>query len=307
MSHTPKPLQDFLNEVNALPPATTFEAKTVREMSILLTQKMALPETPVALVENRVCHLATHDIPVRIYHPEPTKTLPLILYYHGGGHLNGSVETYDRFCRRIATTTHCVVASVDYRLAPEFPYPNGLNDCIAAFETRSDYLKNLSIDLNCVFLMGDSAGGCLSISVAHHAKLKQDTAIRGLGLIYPSTDYTLQQDSLKRYGKGFLLTKDRMIWYFNQYFQHGEDHIKPSPLYFNHLEKLPPCYIAVAEFDPLSDEAYAFAKKLQEKSVPVQLETFQGMVHGFAQLPKLVPDQVSQLLHSIADFIKILK
>ncbi|WP_244946893.1 alpha/beta hydrolase [Legionella israelensis] len=298
----PKPLQDFLDEVNK--GKSSYTPVDVRMQSEKVAAIFALPKLELPFIINRFFHYSDHLIPVRIYHPKPEISLPVILHFHGGGHVAGSLETHDAICRRIAKSSECIVIAVDYRLAPEFPYPAGLEDCFAAFEERAKILKDIHADVNQVFLMGDSAGGNLALSVCHKAKKKGDQQIQGLALIYPSVDFAMQYDSIHRNGQGYLLTQEKIKWYFEHYFAKGGDRIKASPINFDHLELLPPIYIAVAEYDPLYDEGLAFAEKVKNLNVPITLENFKGMIHAFAQLEKLVPEQVMQLVDSTGSFIK---
>ena len=256
------------------------------------------------LIIDRVFDSNKHAIAARIYHPDPQKKRPVIIYFHGGGHVCGSLETHDALCRRIAIASECVVILVGYRLAPEYTYPTGLIDCMTAFKQRTMLLNGLQADCDRVFFVGDSAGGNLALTVCYQLKEKQDTAIKGLALIYPSVDFSMAHDSFQRNGEGFLLTKEKIRWYFEQYFAKGEDRMEASPLYFKQLGLFPPLYIAVAEYDPLHDEGIAFAKKAESLGVRVLLEEFKGMIHVFAQLEKIVPDQVLQLVTSIGCFIK---
>jgi acetyl esterase/lipase len=304
MGHTiPKALANFLNEVNSLDPVA-FSIENVRELSKKMAVIYSLPKLEVPLVINRQFLSGSHTIPVRLYHPNPEQKRPLLVYYHGGGHANGSLDTYDSLCRRLALASQCLVLSVGYRLAPEFPFPAGLHDCLAAYQQRDVILKDLQVLPDWVFLAGDSAGGNLALSVCHQMKEQGEDAIKGLVLIYPSVDYSMNYDSYQRNGHGFLLTREKIAWYFDLYFSQGGDRKQASPIHFQHLELLPPIYLAVAEYDPLIDEAILFAEKLRKLGVKIQLETFNGMIHGFAPLETIVPEQVFQLVHSAGNFIK---
>ncbi|ARB91791.1 alpha/beta hydrolase [Legionella longbeachae] len=307
MSHNdiPRSLQNFLDLVNTK--SFIYTPEEVRDLAEKTSEAFVVqPKTFVPLISDQEVKLVRHQIATRIYHPAPQKKLPLTFYFHGGGHLSGSIKTHDALCRRIAVASNSVVVSVGYRLAPEFPYPAGLLDCIAVFEQREPLLKDFQVNTEHVFLVGDSAGGNLAISVGHKMKERGDTAIKGLALIYPSVDFSMNYDSYQRNGTGFLLTREKIKWYFDNYFRNGDDRIQASPIYFKHLELLPPCYIAAAEYDPLFDEAITFAKKIEALGVVVQLEEFKGMIHIFAQLELFVPDQVAQLVASIGSFIKSL-
>ncbi|QMT59877.1 alpha/beta hydrolase [Legionella sp. PC997] len=301
--HIPQSLQNFLDLTNTK--QAVLIPEEVRDLAEKTAEAFALPKVYVPLVSNPVLRVADLEIPTRIYHPAPQKKLSLIIYFHGGGHLSGSLDTHDALCRRIAVTCQVVVLSVGYRLAPEFPYPAGLMDCIAVFEQRVALLKEFQVDTHHVFVAGDSAGGNLALSVCHQMKELGDQAIKGLVLIYPSVDFSMNYQSYQRNGEGYLLTRDKIKWYFDNYFKNGGDRIQASPMYFKHLELLPPCYIAAAEYDPLFDEAIDFAKKIKNLGVTVELEEFKGMIHVFAQLEIFVPDQVSRLIESIEYFIKV--
>ncbi|HHT0592222.1 TPA: alpha/beta hydrolase [Legionella anisa] len=300
--HIPQSLQNFLDLTNTRP--AVFIPEEVRDLSEKTAEAFALPKLFVPLISNPVLRLADHEIATRIYHPAPQKKLPLLIYFHGGGHLSGSLETHDALCRRIAVASNSVVLSVGYRLAPEFPYPAGLLDCMAVFEQRVELLNEFQVNMDHVFLAGDSAGGNLALSVCHQMKECGDLAIKGLVLIYPSVDFSMNYESYQRNGEGFLLTREKVKWYFDNYFKNGGNRTQASPMYFKHLELLPPCYIAAAEYDPLFDEAIAFAKKIKTLGVSVELEEFKGMIHVFAQLEIFVPDQVARLVESIEYFLK---
>ena len=171
----PEALQIFLEQINAMPIVELTPAQ-LRAVSETLTQQLSLPKIEeVALVQDRQC-----EVPVRLYHPKPQQTLPLMIYFHGGGHVNGSLETHDALCRRLAVVSHCVVLSVGYRLAPEHPYPAGLEDCIAVFQKRVALLKDVAVNTQHVILAGDSAGGNLALSVCHAMKLQGDQATRSI-------------------------------------------------------------------------------------------------------------------------------
>lgn len=297
-------LLEFMAYVNSNKPIQ--EIGAFRQMIVSMVDSMVAEEISIALIEDRVYHSAGHQLPVRIYHPCPEKTVPLIVYYHGGGHAAGSIDTHNQLCCRIAAKTQCAVMSVEYRLAPEHKFPAGLNDCIAALEHRFDLLEHLNINAKQVVVAGDSAGGNLALSVTKAMIDKGDHSIAGIALIYPSVDFTMSDahDSLRSFADGYLLTKEKIQWYVEQYFNPDDDLKAASPLYFDHLDQFPPVYMAVAECDPLRDEGVAMAMKLKEAGVSVTLEEYSGMIHVFAQLERLVPHQVDALMNSIAGFCR---
>ena len=298
----PKPLQKMLEQAAQQPEVKDIEA--LRELTEWSVTQFNWPKVALPKVEDRSIQKSDGlNIPVRIYHPAPTLSLPVMFYFHGGVHVVGSIDTHDALCRRIASQSDCIVVSVGYRLAPESPYPNGLNDCAYVFQQRNNLLQDFHCQPDQVFLAGDSAGGALAVTVAHQALASDKQCLAGLILLYPSLDYTLQHDSIERFAEGYLLTKDKIEWYFDQYFANGGDRVEASPLYFDDLSGLVPIYLAVAEYDPLHDEATEFAHKAHGQNVVVELEIFKGMVHIFAQLDELVPRQFQRLLNHIQLFV----
>ncbi|WP_133129028.1 alpha/beta hydrolase [Legionella nagasakiensis] len=300
-SNIPERLQSFLDFANTLKMPET--PKEARERTEKVSEAFAIPKLKLPFTTERSFSVENMSIPIRIYHPKPEDELPVILYLHGGGHVTGSLESYDALCRKLADACQCVLMSIGYRLAPEFPYPAGIYDCINAVIKRTSILNGIQADLSQFFLIGDSAGGNLALTATYLLEQQERQAIRGLGLIYPSVDFTMQSNSIQHKGKKYLLTEERIRWFFDHYFAHGGDRLKASPLFFEHLERFPQLYIALAEHDPLVDEGLAFAKKANDAGVKVQLEEFSGMVHGFAQLYAIVPQQVLQLIKSIETFI----
>lgn len=298
----PKSLKKLLEQASYQPEIK--DVAHLRQITELSVTQYNWPKVELPKVENRWVKAADgFDIPVRLYHPDPTLSLPVMLYFHGGGHVTGHIDTHDALCRRIASQSHCIVASLDYRLAPESPYPTGLNDCFKVFQQRSYLLADIKWQSNQLFLAGDSAGGTLAVTVAHQISDFEKQYLAGLILLYPSLGYTMQHDSVERMGEGYLLTKKKIQWYFDLYFANGGDRQEASPFYFEDLNNLPPIYIAVAEYDPLYDEALAFAYKTRAHGAPVELEVFKGMVHTFAQLGELVPQQFQRLLNHIQLFV----
>ena len=305
MSNIPKSIQDFLDEINAEQKGG-FDPYVMRENAEKTKDNMCLPKVEIELILDRQVATSENVIPVRIYHPSPTKALPVLFHYHGGGHVIGSIETHDSTCRRLANTCNVVVVAVEYRLAPEHPYPAGLNDCLTVFKKRKALLSDLNVDLNSIFLAGDSAGGNLAVSVAYKAKLWGVAEVKGLILIYPSVDFTLQHDSIFRLGSGYLLEKEDIEGFFQCYLKDTsmEKRKEISPLYFDSLSILPSTYLAIAEFDPLYDEGVLFSQELTKAGVSVKVEIIPGMIHIFMLLEKLAIKQINQVISSINDFIK---
>lgn len=241
------------------------------------------------------------EIPFRIYSPAPTKPLPVVIHLHGGGHMCGDIDTYDAISRRIAKFTNSIVITLDYRLAPEYPYPNAIKDCEILLAHYPSLLEGLAFKDE-VILAGDSAGGALAATLSSTNKADGPNISKQI-LIYPSLDYTMTQPSIDNYQSGYLLEKAGIAWYFDNYLQHGEDRKQVSPLYMPLSAKPPETLMIIAECDPLQDEAYAYAEKLKQTGVTVSQHTTKGMVHAFMQLHSLVEEECIEVYELMNQFI----
>jgi len=298
----PPKLQTFLDYVNQ--GKSVINASEVRQQLDSLVKQFALPTPNLACVINRTWCVDDHAVPVQIYHPSPQHPLPLLLYFHGGGHLCGSLETHDHFCRYLALATQSVVMAPEYRLSPEYPYPCGLQDCLSVALNSEKILQGMLVDTQKILLAGDSAGGSLALTICRQLQTAHGIKVDKLLLLYPSTDYTLSQPSIQTYAKGYLLETEKIRWYFDQYFPTHISRLSASPLYFEDLHHFPPTYIALAEYDPLYDEGKAMAIRLKQHGVPVQVEHLPGMIHAFVHLEKMLYPQIMRLVKGMADFTK---
>jgi acetyl esterase len=231
-----------------------------------------------------------NGIPARLYRPRIDVELGLFLYFHGGGWVIGNLETHDDVCRAIANRSGHAVLSVDYRLAPEFPFPTPLNDCLNATRWAFDHAHDLGCDPNRIALGGDSAGGNLAIVVA----LETDVPLRGLVLIYPATDSTQKQRSQDENADAPILSKAIVTWFLDHYLAQGVSRVDPrvSPLSATDaaLIKLPPTLVITAEFDPLRDEGEAFAARLSSLGVPTSAVRYSGQIHDFIRMSRFLDD-----------------
>lgn len=267
--------------------------------SALVTKHPALPRVVDALVAG-----PEYDVPVRIYDPRPQVAKPVCVYIHGGGHTAGSVTVYDGICRKLATTSGQIVVSVEYRLAPECPYPSALNDCLQVVRHIWETLDSK----NCLYerrlsVAGDSGGGALTATLSAQLQHEAFNPISRQVLIYPNLDYTLGQASIDRLAEGYLLEKTRIHWYYDQYFQRSEDRMAASPLYMAFSEQLPETLIFTAGFCPLQDEALAYLKKLDLVGVKRQHHHFPDMLHAFLNMEDLVPSSCEAVYEHIASFL----
>ena len=221
-------------------------------------------------------------IPVRIYWPSEEPGLPILVWYHGGGWVTGSVDIADPTARRLCNLGGCIVISVDYRLAPEHPYPAGRDDAYAAVVWAFQNAKRFGGDSERIAVGGDSAGATLAAVVAQMVRDRAGIPLRHQLLVYPVTEAAMDTMSYRE-NTTFGLNRDSMAWYWDQYAPPGVDRAEAyvSPLRATNLEGLPPAYVVTAECDPLRDEGDAYAEALRGAGVPVEMECFAGQIHGF--------------------------
>ncbi|WP_051378488.1 alpha/beta hydrolase [Derxia gummosa] len=225
------------------------------------------------------------EIGVRLYWPgEPdwTAPLPLLVFLHGGGFTVGSAATHDRIVRRLCTGAGCAVASVEYRLAPEHPFPAAFEDAWDALAHFAAEAGRYGIDPARIAIGGDSAGGTLSAACAIAARDAGLPLALQL-LIYPGTDSHQDTESHLRLADGFLLTRKTILWFFGHYLtgESARTDWRFAPLCAPSLGGVAPAWVCVAEFDPLVDEGVAYARRLQAAGVPTELRFYAGMVHNF--------------------------
>lgn len=251
---------------------------------------MAGEPAPVYQVTDQV----VANIPVRIYRPAAEPVLPAVVYLHGGWFNAGGLNTHDTPLRTLANLSGAIVIAVDYRLAPEHPFPAGLNDCRAVLD---EVLRNgaiYGIDTHRVAIAGDSAGGALAAAISQRAVCQV--------LIYPVTSSSLDTPSWTTFADGpnLTLAGAEIAWYM-----YTSDRTNPdaSPLHATDLSTKPPTLIITAEYDPLRDEALLYAAKLAAAGVPVQSSQYPGMIHGFFQMGGIIPDG-NKAIAEVADFLK---
>jgi acetyl esterase len=245
---------------------------------------LAPPGPEMASVEDRT----VEGVPVRSYRPEGEGPLPVLVWFHGGGWVIGSVEESDVTARTLADRSGAIVVSVDYRLAPEHPFPAAPDDCIAVTRWVLDHAAELGGDGGRVAIGGDSAGGNLAAVVAHALRGELSFQL----LVYPATDATMSHPSIEENAEGYLLTKNAMEWFFGHYTNAaGVDRTdaRLSPLYNTDWSGLPPALVITAEFDPLRDEGEAYAAKLRDAGVAADVSRYDGQIHGFFTLGALMP------------------
>jgi acetyl esterase len=279
-----KALLDQMAEAGA-PPFETLSPEQAREMIVQMRDLAGEPES-VAKVEDRTISSSNGTIPVRVYTPEGTGPFPVLVYFHGGGWVIGSIDTIDAPCRSLANRSGCVVVSVEYRLAPEHKFPAGPEDCYAATRYVAQNAAEFNVDPQRLAIGGDSAGGNLAAAVALMARDRGGPPIAFQLLVYPVTNHSYDTASYQENADGYLLTKNGMVWFWDHYLKDAEDGHNQiaSPLRALSLEGLPPASVITCEFDPLRDEGEAYAARLRESGVQVEAKRYDGLIHGAFQM-----------------------
>ncbi len=274
-----------------------------------------IPGPKIPLIKNSVINAHGQEIAVRIYHPEPEKSLPVLLHFHGGGHMCGSIELYDPISRELSVAANAIVICIDYRLAPEHPYPCGLDDCQYLLENYQELLKGYRFTEK-LYIAGDSAGGAICTTLVMNNIDNPKVNIDKQLLIYPSVDYTMSCPSLIENGQGFLLEADKIRWYFEQYFNVENIDLsddnnssaaalikKASPLLGRFDSRMPKTLVITAGCDPLRDEGTLYAEKAEQAGVTVEHYQFDELIHAYMLLSKLIPEQYQQTYMIINKFV----
>ena len=282
----------------------SLSVEEARQVSAAMAAMQGTPE-PVALTEDRMLPGPGGNIPVRIYVPSGRDPLPLLMYFHGGGWVIGDIESSDGLCRTLANAAKCIVASVDYRLAPEHPFPAAADDAYYATQWAAMNASGFGGDPSRIAVCGDSAGGNLAAVVALIARDRSGPAVQFQLLIYPVTDAACATPSYSENAEGYFLTKAAMQWFWNHYVPNDADRNHPyaSPLRANNLAGLPPALVITAEFDPLRDEGEQYAERLRAAGTPVQLTRYDGMIHGFFTMSGVI-DQGRRAIQQSAEALR---
>ena len=251
--------------------------------------RMPLEPDPVARVEDRRIPGPAGEIAVRLYAPEDPRGL--VVYFHGGGWVIGSLETHDLPLRTLANEAGCSVLSVDYRLAPEHRHPAAVEDGYAAVCWAAENAAELGADPARLAVGGDSAGGNLAAVASLLARERGGPALCFQLLVYPVTDHDFARPSYAENASGYFLERDDMRWFWDHYLPDAaaRDGMTASPLRVRDLSGLPPAHVITAEFDPLRDEGEAYAARLREAGVPVTHTRYDGQIHGFFAMAALIP------------------
>jgi acetyl esterase len=248
--------------------------------------RATFPRREEVTVEDRLARARDLAIPVRVYRPRSEDAgtlLPIVIYYHGGGMVVGSIETVDAHCRWLCVELQCLVVSVGYRLSPEFKFPAGVDDALAAAVYVQDNAVSLGGDASRIALVGESSGGTLVAVVCHELQRLSRPLPRAQVMIYPALDSSCKWDSFRRFEDGYFFTKKKWQWFLDHYLRTESDASDPraSPIRYERFEGLPPALIITAGLDPLVDSAKAYADKVAAAGVPVEYRCFEAWPHGF--------------------------
>jgi acetyl esterase len=262
----------------------------------------ALPREDVASVRDHSVSVQNGAIGVRVFTPHGVGTKPALVYFHGGGWVTGDVETHEGICRTLANAAGCVVASVDYRCAPEFAFPTAAEDAYAATRWVAERAGELGVDPGRLAVCGDSAGGNLAAVVPLMARDRGGPALAFQVLVYPVTDCDFARPSYTENAEGYLLTTESMRFYWDQYVPRAADRLHPyvSPIRAASLAGLPPALVITAEYDPLRDEGEAYAQALAAAGVPVAHTRYPGMIHAFFRFTNVLDAARAAVAETVA-------
>jgi acetyl esterase len=299
-------LREMIDEklANTTAPQWRLPIEEVRaSFRALWSPSMTGAPVEVAGVEDRTLDTDAGAVRVRVFTPEADGPVPIMMYFHGGGYVKGGLDETDAFCRRLARTTGNVVVSVEYRLAPEHPYPAALDDAYHSSLWAYENAETLGGTRVSFSMCGESAGGNLAAVVCLLARSGEKIEISRQVLLQPVVDFTLSFPSIEMPASECLVPREDLAWYYEEYYDGDIRDFRVSPIFADDLSGLPPALIITAEHDTLRDEGEAYADRLRSSGVPTEYSCYSGMIHGFLQLAGLV-DEAQQAIDEIAAFTR---
>jgi acetyl esterase len=276
-------IQALLDKGTGVPAAHTLPVDVARAQYEARIALMA-PPAEIARVREQTIDGPGGPLRIRIYAPRGTGPFPLLVFFHGSGFVLCSLDTHDGMCRNLCAAGGCVVASVDYRLAPEHKFPAGIDDCLYATRWAAAHAAELGADPTRIALAGDSAGANMAAVTALRVRDEGGPGLCGQLLLYPVTDYhTPGTPSYQENAEGYGLTRETMKWFWAHYLNDEADSAHPhaSPLRARDLIGLPPALVITAEYDPLRDEGEFYADRLKAARVHTASTRYLGVNHGF--------------------------
>ncbi|HMH53591.1 MAG TPA: alpha/beta hydrolase [Candidatus Acidoferrum sp.] len=279
----------------------------LRQQLRTMVSLMDEPAPPLARIEDIRIPGPAGALPARLYDAsgERNAARPVVLYFHGGGWVQGDLETHHGLCARIAQRSGALVIALDYRLAPEHPFPAAVDDCLAAYRWLRAQARELGVDPARIAVAGDSAGGNLAAVVSQQTALAGEPVPACQVLIYPAVDFALDTPSHRELAQGHVIPRDRIEWYATQYIPSSTDRLDPraAPLRAADLSGQPPTLVITAGFDPLRDEGHAYAERLRAAKVDAIDHEYPGQIHAFVSLTKAIPQGLAAT-HEIADYLR---
>ncbi|WBF55226.1 alpha/beta hydrolase [Lysinibacillus sp. JK80] len=278
------------------------EARAMRTV----TQWQSAHKPKLASIEDhKITVRDGEQITVRLYTPVLGKTLPVIVYYHGGGWVYGNLESVDVGCQLLADQAQAIVVSVDYRLAPEYPFPTPLHDAYDSLVWVHDHMEALGGDASRLSVAGDSAGGNLATVVAYLATALEGPSLHAQTLIYPVTNVDFSTVSYLAYGEDYGLDTQAMQWFSHHYTEEA-NFTNPlvSPLQLEEVRNMPKTFIIAAEADVLFDEGLSYAQKLKAAGVVVEHITMPGLIHSYFSKMNYFEEATIETVTKIAQFLK---
>lgn len=263
---------------HANPPAVT------RAVFRAITASLPPSAASIARTEDLAIPGPAGDIGARAYVPGGSGPFPVVVYFHGGGFVFGDLETHDTVCRDLCAGVGAVVVAIDYRLAPEHPFPAATDDCYAATRWVAEHAARWGGDARRLAVAGDSAGGNLATTTARRIRDSGGPALAAQLLVYPVTDhYDAGHPSMQQNADGYLLTRADLEWMYGHYLPRREDRANPlfAAARAGSLKGLPPAMVITAEFDPLRDEGEAYGAALKAAGVDTVVKRYEGAIHGF--------------------------
>ena len=289
-------------ERDNVPPLYSMSLAAARAADLASIREGGGAAEPVREVVNLTIPGPGGDLPLRLYRPASQRPLPALVYFFGGGWVLGTIDTADGVSRALANASGALVVVPGYRLAPEHPFPAAVDDCYAALRWVAKHAGEIGADPHCLAVGGDSAGGNLAAAVTLLARA-DGLALAGQLLVYPNTDQLADDESAD---DPFLFNRHSVAWYRRHYLPNPGDAASPlaSPLRAESLTGLPPALVITAEYDPLRDQGEAYARRLADEGVPVDLSRYPGMAHGFFTMTGTLADSRAAIAQAAAHLKK---
>lgn len=298
-----------LSERLGPPPIETHVPARARVLAAQGLAPLDARPRPMAAIHDMVMDTGERRIPARLYRPRWARSRgPAVVYYHGGGGVIGSVASYDAVCRALAGDTGYPVLSVDYRLAPEHPFPAGVDDALAAYRWAREHAATLDIDPGRIAVAGDSVGGTFAAVVSQQASDAGLPAPALQVLLYPGLDCTFSCPSHQTFDRGYLLSASLLRWFRGHYLTDPglRWDLRASPLLATRLAGLPRALIITAGFDPLRDEGELYAERLRRAGVDVRYRCERSLIHGYISLTGVVVEARRAVARMNADIRALL-